>query len=425
VLVDRVPTWVFGLGFCLVVVVLGLRTYDVLAIPGHVLTDKFGLSDFRDAIYYPIVSMLEGFDPYNVEEHMARYPVGNHFPLYSPLTLLVHLPFALLPFQIAQVAYFAVQIGLSLVLARLALAMAEVEVNWSRIFIAASLVLISRPGHNNLVLGQSTFELVIFCFLALHYARTRPNVAGVALALATFKPTFGVPIFILMLCRRDFRACGVAFVAGSIGTLLITGVLIANAGGPMQLVQDLLPNNAQHESLTDVSNSLTRIDTYALISRWWEGLPQGATELIFGMLLLGLMGLVVYKTEQEGAPSLVSWTSTLICMTTLACAYHQEYSALLLTGLAVTLVSGCFAHGRAEAASWLTPAARKLLGGSILLLACNYLATRTGVRLMQPDETMLTIISSLNGVAILVALVTTLFVGGPIANALAGIRRGS
>src|SRR5437762_3153148 len=47
-------------------------------------------ADFRDVMYYPTRAVAAGVNPYdstasNPDSYLNRYPVGNNFPLYSPL----------------------------------------------------------------------------------------------------------------------------------------------------------------------------------------------------------------------------------------------------------------------------------------------------------------------------------------------------
>src|SRR5439155_7377066 len=47
-------------------------------------------ADFRDVIYYPTRAVLAGVNPYDSSDdtpnsYGSRFPVGNNFPLYSPL----------------------------------------------------------------------------------------------------------------------------------------------------------------------------------------------------------------------------------------------------------------------------------------------------------------------------------------------------
>ena len=86
-----------GLFLCAVVVV-GRRTIDRFVVPDEPAAAAWGFIDFRDAVYYPVVAFLDGTNPYDPTAYRATYPVGNIFPVYTPVTLLVHLPFGMLPF---------------------------------------------------------------------------------------------------------------------------------------------------------------------------------------------------------------------------------------------------------------------------------------------------------------------------------------
>src|SRR5438309_9314621 len=59
-------------------------------------------ADFRDVIYYPTRAVLAGVNPYDSSENKpnsygSRFPVGNNFPLYSPMIFVPALPLAVLP----------------------------------------------------------------------------------------------------------------------------------------------------------------------------------------------------------------------------------------------------------------------------------------------------------------------------------------
>src|SRR6476661_1160545 len=58
-------------------------------------------ADFRDVMYYPTRAVLAGVNPYdtsanNPNSYSSQFPVGNNFPLYSPLIFLPALPLAVL-----------------------------------------------------------------------------------------------------------------------------------------------------------------------------------------------------------------------------------------------------------------------------------------------------------------------------------------
>ncbi len=69
-------------------------------------------TDFRDAVYYPAVAFTDGVNPYDPDRYYRSYPVGQEFPLYSPVHLVVHLPLALLSLASARAAYFGLNLAL-------------------------------------------------------------------------------------------------------------------------------------------------------------------------------------------------------------------------------------------------------------------------------------------------------------------------
>src|SRR5688572_18936481 len=67
---------------------------------------SWAMTDFKTAIYYPVITFLSGENPYAVNRFMQLYPVKSGFPLYLPATLLLHLPFGLLSPPNAFAVYF-------------------------------------------------------------------------------------------------------------------------------------------------------------------------------------------------------------------------------------------------------------------------------------------------------------------------------
>ena len=69
-------------------------------------------TDFRDAVYYPVVALRDHVNPYDAGMYFRHYPVGQEFPLYTPVHLLLHLP--LLAFSLSTAR--AIDLGWNLVL---------------------------------------------------------------------------------------------------------------------------------------------------------------------------------------------------------------------------------------------------------------------------------------------------------------------
>ena len=250
-----------------VVTTYTLRRLDV---PGRPALAQHGLQDFRDAIYFPSVALLDGHNPYDAADYVQRYPVGAFYPLYSPAALLLHLPFATLPYRTSQAVFVAINLALVPVLAWIALRAAGIgPVSPAAVLAVAALILISRPGQWNAFTGQCTLYVVIAAYAALLLARTRPTLAGLGLAVASLKPTYGAPLALLMLCRGDRRAVAIGL---GLAALLAAPVVLAlshNAGGPSALLDSLLANQEVfvHNKLVNSATSPYRVDAVALVER--------------------------------------------------------------------------------------------------------------------------------------------------------------
>ena len=75
---------------------------------GPPTAEKWAMQDFRSVVYYPVVAVRDGTNPYDYERVMNTYPLDNAGPLsYSPLVIILHAPFALWRYEVAQWVYFA------------------------------------------------------------------------------------------------------------------------------------------------------------------------------------------------------------------------------------------------------------------------------------------------------------------------------
>src|SRR5262249_57464168 len=100
-----------------------------------------------------------------------------------------------------------------------------------------AVLLLSRPGQMNLLLGQVSAQVAIGAYVALRWARTRPVLASLALALSTLKPTYGVPLAALMLFGRGDVATVVGGAAASLVLCLVAVVPLAVAAGRIRPLQ--------------------------------------------------------------------------------------------------------------------------------------------------------------------------------------------
>ena len=319
--------------FLLLASVNAYRTASDLVIQGDPYAARSGLGDFRNNVYYPVRCFLDGRNPYDRAQNQL-YPTSSPtFPPYSPLTLLLHLPFALLPFAASELVYYLMTLGFTLLIAVLALRFSGLVPTVASIFGLGSLILLSRPGQMTLLTGQTTATLVLGFYMALLFAHDRPWLAGLGLAMSTIKPSFGVPLFLLMLVRKDLRAVAYGTIVGGVPTLGVTTVLAHRAGGLLPLLA-LLPANYQRWNenavgLANAATSVLRVDAVSFLSRLVG--PLGTSlqlAITFGILAAAAVGIrQLGQRHEDGARRL---SASIMCLATLTCTYHQTYDLLLL-----------------------------------------------------------------------------------------------
>lgn len=385
-------------------VVLGVladRAVPRVNRPGHVDPAHWVLQDFRDAVYYPVVSFLDGHNPYDQRAQAETYPVGQGFPPYLPLTLVAHLPFGLVPQSDADALYVMAVLALTVVLGALALGGAGRPVTIAATLGVTALLLLSRPGHMNLLLGQVTAQVVIGAYVALRWARTRPLLAGMGLALATLKPTYGVPLALLMLFGRGDLGAVVVGVALSGALCLVALVALAHAAGGVAPFVASLGGSATAFAAEHTSNawsSFARIDVVALAARVLGGVPDTWMEIVLGVLVTVACVIALRRLRGDDSAPTAQLGVGLVCLTLLIGTYHQAYDALLLAQPAVALWAGSWGRG---------VAAPRVLRWVVLALlavpAVNYLATGTMVSEMTVGSPTWLVVTAMNPAALLAA----------------------
>ncbi len=398
----RQPRWrpiLAVLAFVCAAGVDAARTVRCLNIPGSPKAPApfYGMQDFRDAIYYPVVALLDGRNPYDVPDYLGRYPVGAKFPLYAPVTLAVHLPLGLLSLVHAEYVFLVVNLLLTLVLAYLALRIAGVEAGATAIFGVAALLLFSHPGHQSTFIGQSTTYVVIGVYLAILFARSSPVAAGLGLALAALKPTFGVPAAALLLVRGETRAVVTGAAVAATLSAVVAVFLVEAAGGVGPLVDSLWGNYLLWDRTFDSSaKSMFRIDALAFVGRLLGRNLTAPEDLAVMLTLFGLGVVGVRRAAAAAGARGRALSASLMCTTMLACCYHHQYDALVLS--APGIVAARSAWQRSEV---LPRVAGLLLLVLIGVPAANYLSTESAVAVLGIRGPWRLAIASLNGAALL------------------------
>jgi hypothetical protein len=324
--------------FALIAAAIAMRTLDGVVIDGQPQLPRWGLVDFRDAVYDPTRAFLDGQNPYDIAAYTARYPVLWGFPLYSPIAFLLYAPLALLDFPTAARLSLLLNLMLVPLVAFFALRLSRLPATAGAVFGVAVAALLSRGGYVTLAVGQSTVYVTLALYAALALARSRPWVASIALAVASLKPTFAVPVAVLMMARGDVGVVLRGGVLGAIGALLPLLWLAEVAGGVRPLIETLLGNNAAMRALDDVHATLAplRVDVLAVLSRIAHGAASPLVEVTVTIAILAAAALIVRRLRRRpaGEPLVL----LVIVCATLLCTYHQVYDVLLLTAPMVGLL---------------------------------------------------------------------------------------
>ncbi|HOC42259.1 MAG TPA: glycosyltransferase family 87 protein [Thermoanaerobaculales bacterium] len=409
---DRLPSrsarrWRAALSiiaFLLAVIVPAVRVSRHMNIPGtRVDPDHWALVDFRDNVYYPAKAFLSGGNPYDRETHVATYPVRVRFPPYTPLFLLAHAPFGLLPQGASQLVYFVLTIALTVFLAHLTLRICGSHSTLYSVLGIAAMALLSRPGHWNLTLGQVTLEFVILAYVALHFGARAPLVSGLALAAATMKATIALPLVILMICCRYWRSVAIGTCIAVLATLPPTLVLVSSAGGVSALADSFLDSAAvfqDDESANPVLSS-SRIDAVALVSRlhWKSAGPAAQAGILVFVVGTACAAIRRVRLAASGREADL-YCFSIATLAILVPLYQQLYGALLLVLPMTALVINRWAPAQVSRA-------RSLRTALIILLAVPAVNQLIAFRVLQQLKVVpgaWTFAVSINRITLILAL---------------------
>lgn len=377
---QRVPPWVQTLGaviaFGAVATWLTVTTWDLIS-PSRL--DAGVLTDFRDAIYYPVVAVRDGVNPYGVTTYYQHYPVGQEFPLYTPIHLLLHAPLLLFSFSTARAVYFGWNLTLILGLAAAALRLTGLRLHGASIFGLGTLILLSDPGRFDLRTGQPTLMIVIAAYFALRAVERRGTVAprplspssavpfllgALSLAVVWSKPTYAIPLCVLLIARGRTRLVATGTAIGLALSAIVLPLLVDSAGGVSQLVKSW-EDSARITSRSSQSRlgSGLRIDAANAFARITHLRPSENIAALGGLLLLIAGAWVLWKLHRRDPDGdREELAITLVGLLVLTSVYHVPYDYLLLVGPALMLARPRSTH----LIAW-PPRARTVVLGLILI----------------------------------------------------------
>ncbi|MEO6467709.1 MAG: glycosyltransferase family 87 protein [Acidimicrobiia bacterium] len=320
-------------------------------------------TDFRDAIYYPVVALRDHVNPYDADTYFRRYPVGQEFPLYTPVHLLLHLPLLAFSLSTARAVDLGWNLLLVLGLAATALRLAGHRLALTSVFGLGALVLLSDPGKFDLRTGQPTLIIVISAYLAWQARapdrgaeRTTPATATVpiyvgviALAIVWSKPTFAIPLTVLLLVRDQRRVALLGTALGAALSAVVLPWLVDAAGGVSELVQSWQDSaRITSQSVQSRLGSGLRIDAANTFVRVTQLHPSELVGSIAGLVLLAVGAWTLWRLHRaDPGGDREDLTLTLGCLLILTCLYHVPYDELLLVAPMLLLARRARVHGTA------------------------------------------------------------------------------
>ena len=378
--------------FAIVLAAVSWRLSRIMLIPGkpqesHAV-GRNGLADYRDVMYLPVRAVAEGINPYDCDTETSlpdgspryrnRYPAYNIFPLYSPLVLLLYAPFAWFDFPTSAILYVSFNVVLLIVLAYVAWRTIDVHPSIAAVTTLAAIILATNAGRSNFLGGETALTLGLATLAAANYSRRNSVLTGLALAFNSFKPTIGLPLGILLLCRRDVRSVALGWGLGFV--IAVAGlIIIFYRSGDLARMPAILRHNQQvveSEPHVDPRFSTARLDAAGAIERI---IPGGrAMQLGASLIVLGIAGGSLWLLARNESLAAAELCRAIICLGTIGSMYHTVYDGVMLWAPIVSL-----AYARQEywagAPRWFRPALLTFLMVPML----NVLPTQTFVRALQ------------------------------------------
>jgi hypothetical protein len=398
--VTAVPAWLrTAAAVALLVAAISaasFRTWNNRVVLGDLSAPGYGFVDFRDGVYFPTLSFVVGENPLDAKTYVEKYPVSDRAPLYSPLMYLMHAPLTALPFEPAAVVYFAILIVLTIALAALVLDFAGIALTTARVATLAALVIMSRPGLVNLFSTQVTLQAVLATYLAFWHAATRPTLSAVALAISTFKGTYGLPVALLMAARDDRRAVALGVAVAVLLTAPAVVRIAVGVGGVAPIVESARDTLSTRLTIPwkQPQFSHFRIDAVATAARTLGRSPTTPETVVLMAVILGASAAAMRRLRPYEDRARRLHATSIGALAVVAAFYHQSYDGLALLLPLVVLVI------RADLEPWRShPGWRWATLALVAVPFVNFLATDSAAHRF--GRWALLAASSANGFAIL------------------------
>jgi len=367
-----------------------------------------GLSDFH-SMYTYATAFRRGLSPYESHETEDLVTSRPSAP-FSPLIFFIMWPLSMFPMPVADVLLCMANLAMIGWIARQVFTYAGVQVDrgwWLAVF---GFLVFSRAGHITLYTGYMTPLLVIGTLMAFQYGEKKPWLSGIGILLASTKPTYVVPLLIILGFRRNYKAAAIGLVLS--GAAVFAGLTWLAADSSYSHVLSTI-QHGQDAFRDDVSefpiNTWTRIDLVGMFAKIIDWNPDKNVYLAAMVVLLIPPGLVIRKIALDERNSSATGLSAFIgVLALLVGIYHHAYDCLLFSVPWLALVL----FGR-QTLSQVPRSQRVAIGTLLLVPTINYASTLAFRNLMKLDQYSFVwqSITMINGVCITLSLLMLMYAG--------------
>ena len=310
----------------------GVRVYSNYSQPSSEFDwSARGHSDFHNGTYFPSIAFRNGDNPYS-SDVMEKYPLASPSRPCPPITFMTHLPISFLDLPAADIVFFAYNTSLLLFLAYFGVVVSRGSFHLVSWLAVSCVLLVSRPGHITLFTGYTTLELVLGTLVALHFAKKRPWLSAIGMLIASGKPTYALPLILLMLGRKNYRATILGVVL-----CIVFGVgglaWLATDHGFEGVVSGIKEGQAEfHADESEFPvNTWTRVDLLGMFAKAIDWIPDDRAYLVGMLALLVMPCLAIHQiTDRETDTGATSLTGCIAMVTILIVIYHHSYDCLLI-----------------------------------------------------------------------------------------------
>ncbi len=394
---NRGSSWAVGLAALALLMPLGAigwRVYRNYQPPGPFDPARQGFCDFHNGVYYPALAVREQVSPFG-QKYADEYPVSRPMPLHAPYLFALNIPYTWLSVPQADRLHYLLMSLQLLVIAALAWWIAKGECSWPLVLGLAAILAASRSGYGTLFTGYLTFELIIGAILALHFG-DRSGWGTLGFVVSAAKPTYGIPLAILLLASGNWRTVVRGGVIAAVLGALSLGWLLADSSLE-QFRQEIAQAQETHRADPNEipANNWTRVDLLAVVAKWLRWEPNDWHHLLAMLPLIALPCAALWLNRKYRSDGLAGPAGFLASLALISTLYHHYYDVLVI-------VPAMLAMLLASTPEWwrVPPWQRTLAGVACGLVLFNYLSAQFILQKLNPSPLLVDVATSLNGVVL-------------------------